>query len=262
MLVSGRIFQLILLLLFVIFVWFTLWRADQGALPSVRYLPHLDAMKEMVDRCAELNRPVIFPPGGSSVGGMAGTSITGDHLASITILQEVASYCATTGAKLIVLAARPPLIPLYTEAVKEGYVKAGALQDFSPDIIRYSTPELYSYAAWCAGTIRREKAGANFMIGGHMMESLILASAGLDVGAMQIAGTTGSSQAPYFIATCDYVFIGPEMYAASAMISKDPGELGTLRGQDLISILIIVLALLGSLTVTFGSQILETLWGW
>ena len=100
------------------------------------------------------------------------------------------------------------------------------------------------------------------MIGAHYMESLILASAGLDVGAMQIAGTTGSSQAPYFIATCDYVFIGPEMYAASAMISGDPGELGTLRGQDLISLLIVLLALLGSITVTFGSQILEALWSW
>jgi len=262
MLVTGRIFQLIILIVFTLIVWYTLYRADKGDLPTVRHLPHLDAMREMVDRCAELERPVVFPPGGSAVGGMAGTSIAGSHLASITILSEIAYYCAATGAELIVLAARPPLIPLYTDAVREGYAKAGQLQDFSESIIRYSTPELYSYAAWCAGTIRRENAGANFMIGAHYMESLILAAAGLDVGAMQIAGTTGSSQAPYFIATCDYVFIGPEMYAASAMISQDPGELGTLRGQDLISLVILIMGLVGLITVTAGSNILAQLWSW
>lgn len=262
MIIAGRIFQFLLLVTLAFVTWFTLWRADNGNLPIVRPMPHLAAMREMVDRCAELNRPVVFPPGGAAVGGNVGADISGTHLASITILSEVAQYCAVTGAKLIVLACSPPLIPLYTEAVKEGYTKAGRLQDFDPAIIRYSTPELYSYAAWCAGTIRRENAGANFMIGAHLMESLILSSAGLDIGAMQIAGTTSSSQAPYFIATCDYTFLGPEMYAASAMISQDPGELGTLRGQDLMSLLVAILGVIGLFEATFGLQFLQKLYAW
>jgi hypothetical protein len=126
-------------------------------------------------------------------------------------------------------------------------------------MIRFSTPELYSYAAFCAGTIRREKAGANIMIGSHAMDSLIIAEAGLDVGAMQIAGTTGASQAPYFIATCDYVFIGPEMYAVSAFLSQEPAQLGTIRGQDLVAWVLLALLVIGVILAQAKSDLLVKL---
>jgi len=83
------------------------------------------------------------------------------------------------------------------------------------------------------------------MLGQHWMESLIFAEAGLEIGAFQVASSAMASQVPYFIATCDYVFIGPEIYAASAIVSKDKVQLGSLLGQDILTIILLITSIIG-----------------
>ena len=60
----------------------------------------------------------------------------------------------------------------------------------------------------------------------------ILAETGNSIGAIQIAGTAESSQLPFFVAACDYTLIGEELFAASAYLSRQPDQLGSLKGQD------------------------------
>ena len=36
-----------------------------------------------------------------------------------------------------------------------------------------------------------------------------------------------------FVPTCDYTLIGEELYAASAYLSREQVQVGTLRGQDI-----------------------------
>jgi hypothetical protein len=52
------------------------------------------------------------------------------------------------------------------------------------------------------------------------------------VGAIQVAGTAMPAQLPFFVAACDYTLIGEEFFAASAYLSHDPDQLGSLKGQD------------------------------
>jgi hypothetical protein len=70
------------------------------------------------------------------------------------------------------------------------------------------------------------------------------------VGAIQIAGTAETSQLPFFVASCDYTLIGEEFFAASAYLSGEPDQLGTLRGQDIakaiVWVLVIAAAALGT----------------
>jgi len=255
---TGRLFQLGVLLLAFILVYFALMRSESGHVPKIKSLPPLEAMREAVERSAELDRPVFYTPGW---GGGFSASIGSGLLASITLLADVAKTCAETGARLMVMAANPSTIPLLEASVREGYIKANRMDEYRDDTIRYATPELYSYAAWVAGAIRREKAGANLLIGQHAMESLIFAEAGVEVEAMQVAGSGWSSQIPYYIATCDYVFLASELYAASAFISEDPAEIGTIRGQDLFTFFIAILAIIGALFATAGSNLIINLMG-
>jgi hypothetical protein len=69
-------------------------------------------------------------------------------------------------------------------------------------------------------------------MGPFFAESLILAETGNSIGAIQVAGTAMPTQLPFFVAACDYTLIGEELFAASAYLSRDPGMLGSLRGQD------------------------------
>ena len=63
-------------------------------------------------------------------------------------------------------------------------------------------------------------------------ESLILAETGNSVGAIQIAGTSEAAQLPFFVAACDYTLLGEELFAASAYLTREPQQLGSLKGQD------------------------------
>jgi hypothetical protein len=79
----------------------------------------------------------------------------------------------------------------------------------------------------------RRKPAANFFMGSYFAESLLLTETGASTGAIQIAGTDSDHQLPFFVTTCDYTLIGEELYAASAYLSKEPIQIGTLRGQDI-----------------------------
>jgi hypothetical protein len=70
------------------------------------------------------------------------------------------------------------------------------------------------------------------------------------VGAIQIAGTAEPAQLPFFIAACDYTLIGEEFYAASAYLSGDPDQQGSLKGQDFGKILVAGLLIVGALLAT------------
>ena len=71
-----------------------------------------------------------------------------------------------------------------------------------------------------------------FLRGLFYAESLILAETGNSVGAIQIAGTSEAAQLPFFVAACDYTLIGEELFAASAYLTGEPQQLGSLKGQD------------------------------
>ena len=94
-------------------------------------------------------------------------------------------------------------------------------------------PGQFPYAAAVVGLMHREKPAANFFFGSFAAESLILAEAGNQVGAIQVAGTISTMQLPFFITACDYTIIGEEYYAATAYLTREPTMIGSLRGQDM-----------------------------
>ena len=85
-----------------------------------------------------------------------------------------------------------------------------------------------------------------------LRESLILAETGNSIGAIQIAGTAMPAQLPFFVAACDYTLIGEEFFAASAYLSGEPEQLGSLKGQDVGKVVVAILLVVGVLMATLG----------
>ena len=98
----------------------------------------------------------------------------------------------------------------------------------------------------------RERPAAIFYMGNFLAEALMLAETGHATGAIQIAGSASASQLPFFVAACDYTLLGEELYAASAYLSQDPLQIGSLKGQDAAKALIMGLIILGVAAVSLG----------
>jgi len=229
---------LIMLVVLSLSVVYYIFRAGKGHEYFIRKINGLEAIDEAVGRATEMGRPVLFVPGINDISDM-------QTLAALTILGNLAEKVAEYNTKLIVPCRNAMVLSAAREIVKGSFLKAGQPDAYNEDDIFYLTDDQFGYVAGVDGIIVREKPATNFLLGGFYAESLILAETGFSHGAIQISGTAQPAQIPFFVAACDYTLIGEELFAASAYLSKDPQQLGSLKGQDFGKIVVISLILIG-----------------
>ncbi|MCS5653778.1 MAG: hypothetical protein NZ825_14160, partial [Candidatus Marinimicrobia bacterium] len=135
------------------------------------------------------------------------------------------------------------------EICKESYLKSGRPDLYYDDMVHYISDEQFAYAAGVNGIMEREKPAACFYLGKFYAESLILAETGNSIGAIQIAGTGSPAQIPFFVTACDYTLIGEEFFTASAYLSNKPELVGSIKGQDIVKLLVMIAMVL---TVIFN----------
>jgi hypothetical protein len=236
---------LILIFFFIAPVLYYIRRVVRGQQIHIRRIPGVDAIDEAVGRSVELGRSISFTSGLAGVGPLL--------YACLGILHHIARKAAVFGSKLLVPCADPEVLVLSDATVQSAYRVERRFSRYEPTTVRFLSSEQFAYAAGYMGLIHREGVGSAFLLGSFAAESLVLAEAGQQVGAIQVAGTTSYEQIPFFIASCDYTLIGEELYAASALLSKNPVQQGSLRGQDLGKAFIALLILLGIVQATLGA---------
>lgn len=226
--------------------------ARRGKEIHIRPIAGLAAINEAIGRATEMGRPVLY------CAGLSDLDI--DGLCSMAILGQIAKMTARYNLRILVPMASYLLYPIAEEAVREAYAAEGKLDLFDEKDMIY-VPNQFPFAAACVGMMHREKVAANFFFGYFAAESLILAEAGNQVGAIQIAGTTATTQIPFFITSCDYTIIGEEYYAATAYLTREPTMLGSLVGQDVGKITITAFALIGTVFALLAAlALMKTNW--
>jgi len=223
--------------------------AKRGWTTYVRPIAGLTAIDEAVGRATEMGRPMLFVPGIMDIDEI-------ETVAGLTVLAHVGEKAAVYDTPIEVPTARSLVMTAAREALVGAYLTAGRTEGFDEDRVYYVTEEQFGYVAAVCGWMSREKPAACFYLGKFFAESLVLAETGNACGAIQLAGTAESAQLPFFVAACDYTLIGEELFAASAYLSGEPQQLGTLKGQDVGKVFVAVLLIGGSLLAT-GAM----LWG-
>lgn len=219
-----------------------------GKKPFIRKIAGLEAIDEAIGRATEMGKPIIFVPGIMDMNDV-------QTIAAIIVLGRVAKTIAEYDAKLLVPTSKSLVMTTARETVKEAYTAAGRPDAYSDDIVTYLTDEQFGYVAGVNGIMVREKPATCIYLGSFYAESLILAEVGNSIGAIQIAGTAQPAQLPFFIAACDYTLIGEELFAASAYLSQEPRQLGSLKGQDVgkgIAMIFILIGTIAATIATFG----------
>ncbi len=254
MFMAGRVSSLVtLVVIFLSMLWGMKWARTR--LPSIRKIAGLEAIEEGVGRATEMGKGVFFTPGWADISGESAAPT----FAALDVLGHVATLTAKYGTRLVVGVSFPNVYPLAYQTVQQSYLLAGRPDAFDPDMIRFTSPMQYAYAAACLGMIQRENVAATVLVGAFASEAVNFAEATVAVGALAIAGTTTTSQLPYFAAACDYTMIGEELLAAGAYISKDPRRLGSIMGQDYAKLIALAVLLIGVLLKTGGSNVIADL---
>jgi len=217
---------------------FYIMRARSGGKLFIRRIPALNALEEAIGRATEMGKAVLYVPGIMDIDDP-------QTIASMSILARVAEKTASYGTTLYVPTSRSMAMSMAQQIVKESATKVGRPDWYNPDNIRYVTDDQFGYVSAVDGIMVRDRPAANLYLGTFYAESLILAETGHSTGAIQIAGTAMSDQLPFFVAACDFTLLGEELYAASAYLSQEPIQLGSLKGQDLGKLLFVMVILIG-----------------
>ncbi|HWO57916.1 MAG TPA: fibronectin type III domain-containing protein [bacterium] len=199
--------------------------ARRGKKLFIRRIAGLEAVQEAIGRATEMGRPILYIPGIQDMDDV-------QTVAGVTILGYVARTIAEYDTKIEVPTSRSIVMSTARETIKSAYIAAGRPDAYSDDAVHYVTDEQFGYVAAVDGIMVRDKPATCFYMGAFFAESLIMAETGNSIGAIQIAGTAMPAQLPFFVAACDYTLIGEELFAASAYLSNEPKQLGSLKGQD------------------------------
>jgi len=250
-LVTGTLGKLLFLFAFGIVFFFFVNRTAQGVKLQIRRIAGFDALDEAIGRCTEMGRPVHYTFG---IG-----ELDANVLASFDVLSYVAGQCARMDTDLIVTNALGEVQMMTEEIVRGAYVQVGKPDSYKPDNVRFVSNVQTAYMSAILGIFQRERPGANLMMGPFYAESMMLAEAGAQIGAIQVGGTGRVIQVPFFIAACDYTLVGDEMFVAGAYISRKPVQVGAIYAQDFGKWLTLVLIVVGTILATSGNNTITNL---
>jgi len=244
---DGRLSALALIVLAVGFsVIYFISVARKGKTLKIRKIAGLDAVDEAVGRATEMGRSCLYIPGILDMNDI-------QTIAGMTVLSRVAKTAAEYDAKVEVPTCRSLVMTAARETVQASFLAAGRPDAYNADLIYYVTDEQFGYVAYLQGMMVREKPAACFYMGAFFAESLILAETGNSIGAIQVAGTAMPAQLPFFVAACDYTLIGEEFFAASAYLSGEPEQLGSLKGQDVGKAIVGIGVIIGTVVATVAT---------
>jgi hypothetical protein len=235
--IMGLIFAIVFY-----YMRFAKTKADQI---HVRRIPGVDAIDEAVGRSAELGRPISFSTGLTLIGPLL--------YACLGVLYYVARKASVYKSKLLVPQVSPETMAVVEDTMRDAYRDSGRSSGFDPQNIVFLSEEQFAFASGYMGMVHREKVASTFLFGKFAGEALVLAEAGQQVSAMQIAACATPEQVPFFVCTCDYTIIGEEIFAASTYLSREQVQLGSIAGQDRLKLLFLALIFLGVVIATINS---------
>jgi len=234
---------LIFFVLFLAVILYQVRRLRKGHPVFLRRIPGLEVIDDVIGQATEQDRPIMFNP------GMQGLGV--DLFCSLAVMGHVVRRAGRLSMPVLAPLSDPLAYAMAEEYWKDGYASMGKEGLFPvEDCLRYMSDNQSAYGAGVAGWIKREKVGANFLFGNYGYEALVIAEAGQQAGAVQIACTPSFFQVPFFLVSCDYTVFGEEFYAAGAYFSRDPVLTGSLVAQDWAKLVILILIVVGVIVLT------------
>ena len=244
------------LLFFIIALVFTVYYLASKKVSYIRRVPAIDAIEEGIGRATELGKPVI------ASCGMSPSGIDASTVAGLSMLSYIAKLCARNDLKLLAPMGGSEesytTMELARDLVETQYKLEGKGESFNLDDMPFLSGRQFAWASAYCGMMLREKPATNIMVGVQYASAVYISEVGHEVGAMVVSGTTYLSNIACLAASSDYVMIGEEMLAAGAYLSRDPGQLATIRTQDIMKIVLIGILALGVIMLSVGNDVIKT----
>jgi hypothetical protein len=212
-----------------------------------RDIPAFARLRDAIGRAVEEGGRLHVSLGRSGLT----TSQSASALAGLAMLRRAADLTAASDKTPVATAGEGVVAILSQDTLQTAFQAATGLQyQIIGGQLTGLTP--FSYAAGTLPVILDEQVSANVLMGNYGIEAGLLTDAAERSGAFTLAGSDNLSAQAVLYANAQYPLIGEELYAAPAYIQAGPLHSASLRVQDILRWLIIVIIIAGAFLKLVG----------
>ena len=184
-------------------------------------------------------------------GGLLGFA-AGSALVGLTMLERIARAASSSDRPPIATSGDGTLGFLSQDVMRSAYRSVNAESRYDAGAGRLSGLTPFSYAAGAIPVILDEQVSTNVFVGNFGSEVGLLAEASEQKGGLTIAGSDHLPAQAVLIATAHEPLLGEEVYAGGAYLGAGAFHIASLRAQDILRWVVIVVILVGALAKLVG----------
>lgn len=247
-LMGVNILGLGLVVLFLLLILLFSVSKKSQARRKLRDIPVFAHLRRGIGLAVETGTRLHVTLGHGGILGIRGAS----GLVGLSLLQRVSRVASISDRPPVSTSGDGVLSLLSQDTIKTTLHSIGAAAQFFPGAGQLTGLTPFSYAAGAAALIREENVSVNVLAGSFGAEVALITEASERSGGITLAGSDNLvAQAVLYLAAQEPL-IGEELYAVGAYIQTHPVHVGSLRAQDVIRWVLIVLIIIGAILKLVG----------
>ena len=188
---------------------------------------------------------------GGAIGPEGASALIG-----LSVLERLASSASTGDNPPIATAGESVLGTLAQDTLRGTYQRIGVGEQFDATSGRVTGLTPFSYAAGTMPLVNDENTGANVLAGHFGSEVALITDAGERSDNLTLAGTDNLPAQSVLFATAHEPLIGEELYAGGAYLDAGSMHDASLRTQDILRWVLVIVILLGIVAKALGLDVL------
>jgi hypothetical protein len=221
---------------------------------ELRQIPAFDKLKRAIEITVESGSRLHISIGRGTVTGPESAAA----FVGLSMLEEMTTSASTGDQPPIVTSGDPALAILAQDTLKSAYLDIGLIDQYKRTSSQLSGVSPFSYAAGALPVVRDKKSSTSILIGNFGMEVALLTEGSERSNHMTLAGTDDIAAQAVLYATANEPLIGEELYAGGAYVDAGPIHTASLRAQDAIRWLLVIVILGGILLNLLGMEYILT----
>jgi len=244
---SGLLGLVFVIFLFVLILVFVAYGRNRPGL-SLRKIAAFDKLQRAIGLAVEAGSRLHVSIGH---GGVIGTQ-SASAFVGLSILERLARSASTGDNPPIATAGEGTLGILSQDTLRAAYREIGLSEQFETTSGQVVGLTPFSYATGAIDLASDEKTGANILAGSFGSEVALITDAGTRSDNLTLAGTDSLPAQAVLYATAQEPLIGEELYAGGAYLQAGLAHEASVRAQDTIRWILVIVIILGVVLERFG----------
>jgi hypothetical protein len=211
---------------------------------NLREIPAFTRLIRGVGLAVEAGQRLHLALGHGGISNQQGAST----LVGLSMLQRIARAASISDRPPVATSGEATQAILSQDTLHQTYHAMGADEQYDPDSGQLSGFTPFSYAAGTLPVIYDQQASVNVLIGTFGNEVALITDASERKGSLTLGCSDNLPAQAILYAAAQEPLIGEELYAGGAYLQAGPAHIASLRAQDILRwVLIVVILLLAAL---------------